>query len=219
MDGGGDRGDLTDRRVSCFRIVENAHQDDHDHRDDDRSSRVTSLSIPRSHNVGSIDVRCGATMANASIRSPGSVKSFKWTIAHLRASGVPDRHPCATQLNQTAPTACLIVFIGTESAASVVEALNLATRDNVDASPGTIEGELSIDLLASTATSVQPAAASRSLASIASDHIQRVLLECGGNKSEAARRLRITRRTLQRRLKLDASSEVRAPSVVRHRDR
>lgn len=149
-------------------------------------------------------------MADAFIRSPGSVKSFKWTVARLRASGFPDRHPYATELNQSTPTACLIVFIGNESAASVVEALNLATRNNVDASAGAIEGELSIGL---------SAPASRSLASIENDHIQRVLLECGGNKSEAARRLRITRRTLQRRLKLDASPGAPAPSVLRNHDR
>ena len=161
----------------------------------------------------------GATMANASIRSPGPVNSFKWTIAHLRTSGLPGRHPCALELNQTTPTTCLIVFIGTASTASVVDALNLATCNNLDGFPGTIEGELSIDLSPSIPPSVRPTAVSRSLVSIEIDHIQRVLVECGGNKSEAARRLRITRRTLQRRLKLNASPGVRAPSVLRHHGR
>jgi two-component system response regulator RegA len=91
--------------------------------------------------------------------------------------------------------------MGTASAASVVEALNLADHNNLDGSPETIEGELSIDLSASSSPWDRSSVVSRSLASIEIDHIQRVLAECGGNKSEAARRLRITRRTLQRRLK------------------
>ena len=43
-----------------------------------------------------------------------------------------------------------------------------------------------------------------SLASAQWEHIQRVLADCGGNISEAARRLDIPRRTLQRKLKKNA---------------
>lgn len=43
-----------------------------------------------------------------------------------------------------------------------------------------------------------------SLASAQWEHIQRVLKDCGGNISEAARRLDIPRRTLQRKLKKNA---------------
>jgi two-component system response regulator RegA len=43
-----------------------------------------------------------------------------------------------------------------------------------------------------------------SLASAQWEHIQRVLSDCGGNISEAARRLDIPRRTLQRKLKKNA---------------
>jgi two-component system, response regulator RegA len=126
-------------------------------------------------------------MAKASVRSPGPVNSFKWTIAHLRTSSVPGRSPC------------LIVFIGNASAASVVEALKLAERDNLGPT-GTIEGDFLIDPSTPSPPSTSDTSAWRSLASIENDHIHRVLAECGGNKSEAARRLRITRRTLQRRL-------------------
>jgi two-component system, response regulator RegA len=140
-------------------------------------------------------------MANAAARSPGPVNSFKWIIARLRTAGVPGLTPGARELKQAAPTTCLIVLMGTASAASVVEALNLADHNNLDGSPETIEGELSIDLSASSSPWDRSSVVSRSLASIEIDHIQRVLAECGGNKSEAARRLRITRRTLQRRLK------------------
>jgi two-component system response regulator RegA len=43
-----------------------------------------------------------------------------------------------------------------------------------------------------------------SLAEAQWEHIQRVLADCGGNISEAARRLDIPRRTLQRKLKKNA---------------
>jgi ActR/RegA family two-component response regulator len=41
-----------------------------------------------------------------------------------------------------------------------------------------------------------------SLARAEDEHIRLVLAACNGNKSEAARRLRITRRTLQRKLRI-----------------
>jgi two-component system response regulator RegA len=43
----------------------------------------------------------------------------------------------------------------------------------------------------------QPTSPTPSLAWVAWAHIERVLADCGGNISEAARRLDITRRTLQ----------------------
>jgi two-component system response regulator RegA len=46
-----------------------------------------------------------------------------------------------------------------------------------------------------------PAAATPSLAKVVWEHIERVLADCDGNISESARRLGITRRTLQLKLK------------------
>ena len=51
---------------------------------------------------------------------------------------------------------------------------------------------------------VEPEFPPPSLASAQWEHIQRVLADCGGNISEAARRLDIPRRTLQRKLKKNA---------------
>jgi two-component system response regulator RegA len=48
---------------------------------------------------------------------------------------------------------------------------------------------------------VSPDIVTLSLAMVTWDHIQRVLFNCGGNISETARRLGITRRTLQLKLK------------------
>ncbi|HTT69653.1 MAG TPA: helix-turn-helix domain-containing protein, partial [Anaeromyxobacteraceae bacterium] len=46
----------------------------------------------------------------------------------------------------------------------------------------------------------EPAATVPSLQRVEWEHIQRVLADCGGNISEAARRLGIHRRSLQRKL-------------------
>src|SRR5580692_6872582 len=105
-------------------------------------------------------------MANTSIQSPGP-DNLKWTIAHLRTPGV-------SELAQTAPIACLIVFIGTANAASVVKALNLEAGNNLNGSSGNNDGELALDLPASDPHSVRPTTVSRSLASIEIDHIERV---------------------------------------------
>jgi two-component system, response regulator RegA len=48
--------------------------------------------------------------------------------------------------------------------------------------------------------SATPVAGTPSLARAEWEHIQRVLADCGGNVSEAARRLSIHRRSLQRKL-------------------
>ena len=48
-----------------------------------------------------------------------------------------------------------------------------------------------------------PAAPPPSLARAEWEHMTRILADCGGNVSEAARRLGITRRTLQLKLKKD----------------
>jgi ActR/RegA family two-component response regulator len=48
-----------------------------------------------------------------------------------------------------------------------------------------------------------------SLARVEDEHIRHVLAACGGNKSEAARRLGITRRTLQRKVLPPISSRRR----------
>jgi two-component system response regulator RegA len=52
-------------------------------------------------------------------------------------------------------------------------------------------------------TSGANAVLTATLAKVTWEHIQRVLFDCGGNISEAARRLGITRRTLQLKLKKD----------------
>ena len=53
----------------------------------------------------------------------------------------------------------------------------------------------------------EPACVTPTLARAEWEHIQRVLLDCNGNVSEAARRLGILRQSLQRRLRKHAPPE------------
>lgn len=93
----------------------------------------------------------------------------------------------------------IVVFTGYASVATAVEAIKLgathylakpADADEVMAALHRDEGD------ATTAVGTQPLSVDR----LEWEHIQRVLAECNGNISETARRLRMHRRTLQRKL-------------------
>jgi two-component system, response regulator RegA len=92
-----------------------------------------------------------------------------------------------------------VVFTGFASVATAVEAIKLgathylakpADADDVVAALHRDEGDVNMPI------NKQPLSVSR----MEWEHIQRVLAECGDNTSEAARRLRMHRRTLQRKL-------------------
>lgn len=93
----------------------------------------------------------------------------------------------------------IVVFTGYASVATAVEAIKLgathylakpADADEVVAALHRDEGDVT------AAVDRQPL----SVARLEWEHIQRVLAECDGNISETARRLRMHRRTLQRKL-------------------
>jgi two-component system, response regulator RegA len=99
------------------------------------------------------------------------------------------------------PGTVIVVLTGYGSIATAVEAMKLGARhyltkpadaDEILTALGAQPG----DDLAATAT----IAGTPSLARAEWEHIQRVLADCGGNVSEAARRLSIHRRSLQRKL-------------------
>ena len=104
-------------------------------------------------------------------------------------------------LKQISPDTSAVVLTGYGSIANAVEAVKLGA-DNYVTKPADIEQILA---------AFQPSAEERekneidyqspSLASAEWEHIQRVLADCGGNISEAARCLDVPRRTLQRKLK------------------
>lgn len=103
------------------------------------------------------------------------------------------------QIGEVAPESDVVVLTGYGSIATALEAvrrgaLSYLTKP-VDVEEILIAFEKGIDGVAADAPSEVP-----SLARVEWEHIQRVLVECDGNISEAARVLGIHRRSLQRKL-------------------
>jgi two-component system response regulator RegA len=97
------------------------------------------------------------------------------------------------RLRHEAPGARIVVLTGSATIATAVDAIKRGA-DHYLEKPATVEQIIeSIDH--------RIAAESESLAQSERAHIERVLHEAGGNVSEAARRLRMHRRTLQRKLR------------------
>lgn len=102
-------------------------------------------------------------------------------------------------LRERRPDLAIVVVTGVGSIASCVRAIKLGAADYL-LKP--IDGQTLADALAGE--HVRPAdrpAPAMSLDRLAWEHIQRVLDESRGNISEAARRLRIHRQSLQRKLR------------------
>jgi two-component system response regulator RegA len=142
----------------------------------------------------------------------GRKQRFDFAVVDLRmpsGSGLALIEP----LRALAPGARIVVLTGYGSIASAVEALRLGAHDYlakpVDADDiiGALGGEgarprTATGTATGTATDTPGAPApTPTLARAEWEHIQRVLADCGNNISEAARRLGITRRTLQLKLK------------------
>ena len=97
----------------------------------------------------------------------------------------------------------IVVLTGYGNIASAVEAMRRGAHsylakpaDADDLLRAIVSGDSEQD-----APSMKRAAPPPSLARAEWEHVQRVLADCGGNVSETARRLAITRRTLQLKLK------------------
>jgi len=102
------------------------------------------------------------------------------------------------EMREHDPATRILVLTGYGSIATAVEATKLGAEGYL---PKPVDAD---ELLAAFARSgTQPAPdhfETPSLARAEWEHIQRVLADCGGNISEAARRLGIHRRSLQRKL-------------------
>lgn len=103
-------------------------------------------------------------------------------------------------LRETLPTMQIVVLTGFGSIATAVEAIKLGAVHYLT-KPADVE-----DVLAAFERTepvlVEAPAATRAtpLDELEWEHLQRVLTDCGGNVSEAARRLGMHRRSLQRKL-------------------
>ena len=99
-----------------------------------------------------------------------------------------------------APAARVVVVSGYSSVATAVEAMRLGAVGYVS-KPTTCEKILDAAVAAPDASRALGRMASPSLARLEWEHLNRVVAECAGNVTEAARRLGIDRRTLQRKLR------------------
>lgn len=99
------------------------------------------------------------------------------------------------ELGQEFPDICVVVLTGFGSIATAVEAVKLGAIQyltkpvSADALLAAFEGEAPDDDRTAPSLDI-----------VEWEHLQRVLAECSGNVSEAARRLGMHRRTLQRKL-------------------
>jgi two-component system response regulator RegA len=103
------------------------------------------------------------------------------------------------QIKERQPSAVVVVLTGYGSIATAVEAVKLGAADYL-----TKPADAADLLRAFGAAPLTPAPApvheAPSLARVEWEHISRVVADCGGNISQAARVLRMQRRSLQRKL-------------------
>ena len=94
----------------------------------------------------------------------------------------------------------ILVLTGYGSIATAVEAVRRGAIDYLNKPVDTEQILAVFDRENATSTATELTEAKPSLARVEWEHIQRVLSDCGGNISEAARQLGIHRRSLQRKL-------------------
>jgi|HubBroStandDraft_2_1064218.scaffolds.fasta_scaffold162484_2 DNA-binding protein Fis len=121
-----------------------------------------------------------------------SPDSFRWTVANYWDVARGD-----VVSKTTAP--CLLVLIGDGNPALAAQALCLSMRNYLPSLAEVVKDALAASPHLDSAA-VEFSAGLWRLARVEDEHIQRVLAACGGNKSEAARRLGITRKTLQKKV-------------------
>jgi two-component system, response regulator RegA len=93
----------------------------------------------------------------------------------------------------------IVIFTGYASVATAVEAIKLGAVHYL-AKPADVDELIAALHRDEGDAAVEVGALPLSVGRLEWEHIQRVLAECGGNVSETARRLRMHRRTLQRKL-------------------
>jgi two-component system response regulator RegA len=127
-----------------------------------------------------------------------------FAVVDLKMPG-PSGLEVVRDLHSLSPETRIVVLTGYGSIASAVEALHRGAHDY-------LSKPADADEIIAAMTGQKPAGAGTqrarvdpppSLARAEWEHMTRILADCGGNVSEAARRLGITRRTLQLKLKKD----------------
>lgn len=121
-------------------------------------------------------------------------------VVDLRMPG-PSGLNLVRDLTELSSHTRVLVLSGFGSIATAVDAVHLGAV-NFLPKPADAEDILAaFERGATPAVAAEPQAETPSLARAEWEHIHRVLADCGGNVSEAARRLGIHRRSLQRKLR------------------
>ncbi len=101
------------------------------------------------------------------------------------------------RLKELDPTTNVVVVTGYGSIATAVESVKLGATTYLTKP---VDADQILNAFEGAAVDTDNDPVTPSLARVEWEHIHRVLGDCGGNISEAARRLRIHRRSLQRKL-------------------
>jgi two-component system response regulator RegA len=124
-----------------------------------------------------------------------------WAVVDLR---LPDGSglDVVRAIHEAAPTAPIVVLTGYGSISTALEAVRLGATHYLTkpASADEVVAGFTRSTTAPAPTSAEPSEEVPSLERVEWEHINRVLADSGGNISEAARRLGLHRRSLQRKL-------------------
>jgi hypothetical protein len=159
---------------------------------DQKRSRPLERATPGDHasSLGTHSASAPTTASPAAAQS--SPDSFRWTVANYW-----DVAQCDVASTTTVP--CVLILIGDSSPAVAAQTLRLSMRNYLFSLAEVVKDGLAAPPRLDSA-SMELSAELWRLARVEDEHIQRVLAACAGNKSEAARRLGITRKTLQKKV-------------------
>lgn len=134
---------------------------------------------------------------NAAIALAGA-HAIDRAVVDLRMPG-PHGLVVIQELLQLHPACEIVVLTGYGSIATAVEAIKLGARNYITKPANADQVEAAFDTETGS-PGAEPAFEVPSLAKVEREHIERVLRECAGNVSKAARVLGMHRRTLQYKL-------------------
>jgi two-component system response regulator RegA len=161
--------------------------------DDDAAFRTRLVKALESRGLKAFQASNGAdALELAAVEKPEAA------IVDMRMPGGMSGLDVVQRLAERHPDMEIVVLTGYGSIATAVEAVRLGAINYLQKPLDTEQILSAFDTESDAAT--QPNADTPSLARVEWEHIQRVLADCEGNISLAARRLGLHRRSLQRKL-------------------
>jgi two-component system response regulator RegA len=165
--------------------------------DDDETFRERLARALRERGYTVVTARDHASAMQAARAAPPT-----YAVVDLKMPG-PSGLDLVRDLHALGPDTRIVVLTGYGSIASTVEAMHRGAHHYLSKPADADEIIAALTGQKSTPGPGTAAAPPPSLARAEWEHMTRILADCGGNVSEAARRLGITRRTLQLKLKKD----------------